>query len=232
MRKAVLLGGATAVLVIGSMSVGVAAAMTGAPVFYDARSPQPTAPSDEFAIGSVSPTADPGGLTDGAGDDSVAPGTDTAPPSSTPQPPPTRAPEPGPEATPAPTPPADPMPNESERAAWLGFQQLVRECMAAEGHEYREWEWWTTEPRNPNSTAPAMPDGLTPAEAEAWHAALEGPGRDGSGCLGQAVEQDREESATPPPDALVPPSPPPSPSPSPSPAPEGLDPEPSSPDAG
>lgn len=209
-RTALLLGCATAVLVIGAMSIGVAAAMTGAPVFYDARAPKPTAASDEFAIGSAAPTAEPDGAAGGAGDDEID-RPDADPPASKPTPPATRTPAPRPDASPSPTPPADPMPSEEERAAWLGFQQLVRECMLDAGYEYREWEWWTAEPRNPNSTAPAMPEGLSPDESEAWHEALEGPDGDGGGCIAEAVAEDREDAAAPPtpepeagPDALTP----------------------------
>ena len=40
----------------------------------------------------------------------------------------------------------------SEREAWLAFQQVVRDCMTAAGHEYLYWEWW-----NPKS--PTRPTG-------------------------------------------------------------------------
>ena len=41
MRKVLLLSAAASVLFVGSIFMGVAAATTGAPVLYDARSPQP-----------------------------------------------------------------------------------------------------------------------------------------------------------------------------------------------
>ena len=41
MRKVLLLSAAASLLFVGSIFMGVAAATTGAPVLYDARSPQP-----------------------------------------------------------------------------------------------------------------------------------------------------------------------------------------------
>lgn len=205
MRKILVLAAAATVLFLGSLSLGVAAALTGAPVFYDARSPHPATAADDLDIEAGAATTAPG-TSDGAddGDGAVAPPTTSpVPPVPVPSPPPTEAPAPTPT-----TPPADPIPTAEEQAAWLAFQQLVRDCMVEAGYEYRHWEWWTTEPRNPNSTAPAMPDGLGADEQTAWHAALEGPGLDGTGCLARAAEQDREEPAPPPsPEAPTPPTP-------------------------
>ncbi|MFF2495411.1 hypothetical protein [Agromyces sp. NPDC058064] len=204
MRKILVLVAAATVLFLGSLSLGVAAALTGAPVFYDARSPHPSTAVDELDIEAGAATTAPG-TSDGAddGDGAVPPTTSPAPPAPSPTRPPTDAPAPTPT-----TPPADPIPTAEEQTAWLAFQQLVRDCMVEAGYEYRHWEWWTTEPRNPNSTAPAMPDGLGADERTAWHAALEGPGLDGTGCLARAAEQDRGESAPPPsPEASTPPTP-------------------------
>lgn len=198
MRKTLLLVAAATVLFLGSLSLGVAAALTGAPVFYDARSPRPAnTAGDRIDVEAGAPTTAPG-TSDGADDgDGAVPPPASSPVPVTP-PPSSTGPDPvAPSPTPS-TPPADPLPTAEDQAAWLAFQQLVRQCMADAGYEYRQWEWWTTEPRNPNSTAPAMPDGLTADEQAAWHAALEGPALDGSGCLGQAAEQDRGESAPPP----------------------------------
>ncbi|WP_157006671.1 hypothetical protein [Agromyces laixinhei] len=207
MRKKIVLFSATvAALFVGSVFIGVAAATTGAPVLYDARSPQPVAPS-------------PGGYDVDAGEANGAeaqPDVDGAetgdsplpspkPPKATPAPQPPAQQPPAP--TPAPTtpPPADPMPTPEEQQAWLGFQQLVRACMVDAGHEYLEWEWWTTEPRDPTSTAPAMPDGLT-AEAEAaWHLALVGDGSENDGCIGEAVRADQRPPVAPAPPPSTPP---------------------------
>lgn len=195
MRKILVLVGAATVLFLGSLSIGVAAALTGAPVFYDARSPQPASTADDLDAEAGADTTAPG-TSDGADDGDGA----ASPP--TPSPDPVAPPDGVPPAeTPVPTPstpPADPVPTAEEQAAWLGFQQSVRDCMVEAGYDYLHWEWWTTEPRNPNSTAPAMPDGLGPDEQAAWHAALEGPGLDGTGCLARAAEEDRGESAPPP----------------------------------
>ncbi|MFE6965133.1 hypothetical protein ACFVAJ_08475 [Agromyces sp. NPDC057679] len=207
MRKILLLVAAATVLFLGSLSLGVAAALTGAPVFYDARSPHPASTADDrLEVEAGAPTTPPG-TSDGAddGEDAVpqpspSPSPHAPSPSDAPTP---EAPQPSPT-----TPPADPLPSAAEQAAWLAFQQAVRECMVDAGYEYRHWEWWTTEPRNPNSTAPAMPEGLGADEQAAWHAALEGPGLDGTGCLGKAAEEDREESAPPPPAPPAPSVPP------------------------
>ncbi|GAA1795189.1 hypothetical protein [Agromyces lapidis] len=213
MRKILLLGAAALVLFLGSLSLGVAAALTGAPVFYDARSPHPVGTADDRLGAEAGAATTSPGTSDGADDgDGAAPPLTQSPvpvppsPSADPSP---EAPTPSPAPSPS-TPPADPLPTTEEQAAWLAFQQAVRECMVDAGYEYRHWEWWTTEPRNPTSTAPAMPVGLSAAEQAAWHAALEGPGLDGTGCLGEAAEQDREESAPPPPaspEPSVPPAP-------------------------
>ncbi|AWB96576.1 hypothetical protein DCE93_13740 [Agromyces badenianii] len=194
MRKTILLSGAVAVLFIGSIFVGIAAATTGAPVLYDARSPQPVAKSSgEFGVEAGPATGrDSHVPADGAdsNDDAPLPASPT---------PPSTAPAPTPAPTPSPaTPPADPVPTAEEQQAWLGFQQLVRECMTGAGHEYRYWEWWNTEPRDPTSTDPAMPDGFTPEGEAAWRLALEGTGGDDDGCLGEAVRADQQRPAEPP----------------------------------
>ncbi len=215
MRRTVIFSAVAAALFVGSIFVGVAAATTGAPVLYDARSPQPVATgSDDFDV-------DAGGVrggdqhvpVDGADTDDAPLPSPTSPPAATPGP--------APSPTPAPTNPpvADPMPTPEEQQAWLGFHQLVRECMVAAGHEYREWEWWNTEPRDPTSTAPAMPDGLTEDGRAAWRLALEGDGGENDGCLGEAVREDQANPVVPPAAAPAPP-----------PAPESAAPESAAPD--
>ncbi|WP_022888928.1 hypothetical protein [Agromyces italicus] len=230
MRKILVLSAVATVLFVGALSVGAAAALTAAPVFYDARSPHP-APSvgDDLDLEAGAAPPGPDGSAGGAGDegDGVAPSPDAT------QRPSPGAPRPAPgapPAAPAPTPPAastpppsGPIPTEEEQAAWLAFQQLVRECMTESGQEYRSWEWWTIERGDPNSTAPAMPDDLTGVEQLAWLDALEGPNGDGTGCIGEATERDREEAVAPPPAA-------PEPSPDPE-RPAPAVPEPSAPDA-
>lgn len=226
MRKVLLLSTAVAVLFIGSLSLGVAAALTGAPVFYDARAPQPTpTASDGFDAEAGASTTSPG-TSDGADDGDAAP---PPPPSPVPTPVDPTPDAPEPEAPTPSTPPADPLPTVDEQSAWLAFQQAVRECMVDAGQEYRYWEWWTTEPRNPNSTAPAMPDSLSAEGRLAWHAALEGADGDGTGCLGQAAEEDREESVpsppSPSPEPSASPEPPPSPDAGPQPPVDGVEPD-------
>ncbi|WP_157377112.1 hypothetical protein [Agromyces sp. Root1464] len=213
MRRTVIFSALAAALFVGSIFVGVAAATTGAPVLYDARSPQPVATgSEDFDI-------DAGGVrggdqhvpVDGADADDDPLPSPTSPPTAAPGPSPSPSPKPAPTNPPV----ADPMPTPEEQQAWLGFQQLVRECMVDAGHEYREWEWWTTEPRDPTSTAPAMPDGLGDEGEAAWRLALEGDGGENDGCLGEAVREDQANPVVPPAAA---PSPPPAPE---SAAPEG-----------
>ncbi|MEF3404533.1 hypothetical protein [Agromyces sp. CCNWLW203] len=203
MRKTVFISAAVAALFVGSIFIGVAAATTGAPVLYDARSPQPV------ATGAAGFEVDEGRAqggdqhvpADGADSDDGPLPSPTTPPSASQRPDP--APTPPPSTSHPPV--ADPMPTPDEQQAWLGFQQLVRECMVTAGHEYREWEWWTTEPRDPTSTAPAMPDGLTEDGEIAWRLALEGDGEN-DGCLGEAVREDQANPVVPP--GAAPPPPP------------------------
>ncbi|MGH3703314.1 MAG: hypothetical protein ACRDT9_01675, partial [Agromyces sp.] len=196
MRKTVVFSAVVAALFVGSIFVGVAAASTGAPVLYDARSPQPVATgSDAFDVdaGEAQGQA-PGAPADGADSDDAPLPKPSTPPEATRPPTPTPTPTPNPTSPPV----ADPMPTPEEQQAWLGFQQLVRECMVAAGQEYREWEWWTTEPRDPTSTAPAMPAGLTAEGQAAWRLALEGDGGENDGCLGEAVREDQSRPPVPP----------------------------------
>jgi hypothetical protein len=212
MRKVLLLSAAASVLFVGSIFMGVAAATTGAPVLYDARSPQPRpqatagagfgveageAPDGEAAVPDDVDEAD---ASDGA--PIASPPVDTAQPSPTqPPPPPTVAPGTGV--------PDDLVPTLEEQEAWLAFQQVVRECMAEAGHEYRYWEWWNVEPRDPQATEPAVPEELTAAASAAWQLALHGraagdtPAADVAGCWGEALESAGEQRRTmaPQPDA-------------------------------
>ncbi|MFB9308261.1 hypothetical protein BJY17_002274 [Agromyces hippuratus] len=211
MRKTVLFSAAVAALFIGSIFIGVAAATTGAPVLYDARSPQPVATgSDGFDVDAgEAQGGDQHAPVDGADTDGAPLPKPTPPPNATPRP--TPAPTPTPNSTQPPA--ADPVPTPDEQQAWLGFQQLVRECMTTAGHEYREWEWWTTEPRDPTSTAPAMPEGLTADGEAAWRLALEGDGGENDGCLGEAVRADQSRPVVPPAAAPTPPTEAPTPAP-------------------
>ncbi|WP_308797596.1 hypothetical protein [Agromyces silvae] len=126
----------------------------------------------------------------------------TAPPGSAPSPttPPSAAPQPTPSTPAPPRDPSDPLspdynphlnPDdpafipEAERAAWLGQQDLIRQCMREAGHEYLDWQWW--EGGSP------MPAGFDAATEAAWMAALRGPepvdpaaGWQGRGCEGAA----------------------------------------------
>lgn len=201
MRKTLVMSGAIAALFVGSIFVGVAVATTGAPVLYDARSPQPVATeSGGFGVEAGEATSDPQVPADGAdGDgDTPLPGTHSNPPVTSPSPAPSPSPSPAPG-----TPPADPVPTADEQQAWLAFQQLVRECMAGAEQGYRYWKWWNTEPRNPTSTAPAMPEGLSTEQEQAWRLALEGDGAGDDGCIGEATRADQQPPASgaPPPPA-------------------------------
>lgn len=236
MRKVLLLSAAMALLLVGSVSLGVAVARTGAPVFYDARTHpgsvdalEVEAEGDSPAPGTGGGGATEAGEADGAGrlggvdddadrrSDGDTDATDRSPGDGRrsggapggPTPTPTA---PGPRtddgqdgtATPAPpvasSPPPAPEPTAEEQEAWLSYQQLVRDCMTAAGHEYRHWKWWEEDSPDPNSLAPAMPDDLGDEAEAAWREALYGS-ESSEGCLVVAVEQDRESAATPSPDA-------------------------------
>ena len=217
MRKVLLLSAAASVLFIGSIFMGIAAATTGAPVLYDARSPQPRPQATAGAgFGVEAGEAPEGGAaipddvdeadaTDGA--PIASPPVDTAQPSPS-QPPPTVAPGAGV--------PDDAVPTLAEQEAWLAFQQVVRECMADAGHEYRYWEWWNIDPRDPQATEPAMPEGLTAAASAAWQLALHGraagdtPAADDAGCWGEALRSTGEQRRTMAPQPDVSPTDPPS----------------------
>jgi len=206
MRKVLWLTAGVTVVSAAAFFMGAAAAMTGAPVFYDARFPQTVAPAaDEYDVTAgespASQAAQPGGSSDagddveraGAGDAGGDGTTPTpraeAPVAATPAPTTPPASAPGHEARPdqpgasgAPSPQdgiGTANPPAAEQREWLAFQQLVRECMADEGKEYLYWEWW-----NPSSDGsnrfPAMPADLTPDEYLAWELALNGtsPGGD------------------------------------------------------
>lgn len=214
MRKAWLASLGVAVTVGAALFIGAAAATTGAPVFYDARHPQPPssdpggyvaepAPVDEGSAG-----GDDAGARGAAPDDEQSP---TPPPTAlTPPsagapatPPPTSAPHPTPTPSPEQVPVADRpapggpqpdgrRPSRADQRAWLEFQQVVRECMTAAGQEYGYWEWWNPGDESSNRFPP-MPADLTAAEAAAWEAALRGsPSGDpfrweDAGCWGYAV---------------------------------------------
>ena len=116
--KILLLGGGVAVALVAAIFVGAAAATTGAPVFYDARYPDPATSGTEryeVAEGGDAPSSGSDGASDEA-DAGEAPvthsdGATPQPPSSPPTPPvgggpgtpgPTPSPTPGPPPTPAP----------------------------------------------------------------------------------------------------------------------------------
>jgi len=187
MRTAWLAGVGVGVAVIAAVFVGAAAATTGAPVFYDARYPGvASADADGYEAGEgVDPRAASEGAVDEADtneeplrtDDPVTPDQPGAA-SPTPAPAPTPAPGPGPGSgdrtpgDPGDIPEVTVPPTAEERRAWLAFQQVLRECMAAEGHEYLYWEWWNPGPDTSNRF-PAMPADLSGEQVAAWQAALE-----------------------------------------------------------
>ena len=222
MRKVLLLSAAASVLFVGSIFMGVAAATTGSPVLYDARSPQPRPPATGeagFGVEAGEATEGDPGITDDVDEADASDGApiSSSPPVATQQPSPTQPP---PTVIPGTGLSDDAVPTPVEQEAWLAFQQVVRDCMAAAGHEYRYWEWWNTEPRDPQATGPAMPEELTAGASAAWQLALHGRpaggtrGADGAGCWGEALGSagEQQRSMAPQPDTL-----PTDPSPSPAP---------------
>ena len=223
MRRVLLLSAAAGVLFVGSIFMGVAAATTGSPVLYDARSPQlrPTGAAGFDVEAGEAPQGQPGAPADEVdeADDSGDAPIPSSPPVPTTQPsppPPHSSLAPGTEA------PDDVMPTPEEQQTWLAFQQVVRECMADAGQEYRSWVWWNTEARDPQATEPAMPPGLTPQASAAWELALHGAAAndtgetratDDAGCWGAGL-QSMSERRTMRPDAA-----PPTATPAPTPAP-------------
>lgn len=206
MRKILLLSAAAGVLFIGSIFIGIAAATTGSPVLYDARTPQaratPSVEGYDVEAGARDGDAGAPDASDGADE---ADASDDAP-----------VPAPSEPGTPSPTPPssADPgivpdaMPTREEQRAWLAFQHVVRECMADAGHEYRYWEWWKTDARDPDAMAPAMPTGLTAEAAAAWERAFSGTAGTGddvawehAGCWGVAMHATGDQQRSMAPDA-------------------------------
>ena len=218
MRRVLLLSAAAGVLFVGSIFMGVAAATTGSPVLYDARFPQPL--PTEAAGFDVEAGEAPGGESGAPVDDvDEADASESAPIPSSP---------PGSTAHPSPTPPPssvapgtvapdDVMPTPEEQQAWLAFQRVVRECMADAGQEYRYWEWWNTEARDPEAIEPAMPPGLSVGASAAWKLALHGTAADDTddaqdtGCWGiglQSVSERRMMTPdAPPPTATTAPTP-------------------------
>lgn len=230
MRKILLLSAAAGLLFVGSIFVGVAAATTASPVLYDARTPRP--PSSTTVDGYVEAGGARDGETDapGAADSAdEADASDDVPRAA----PPASGTPPRTSPSPSPAPPADPgtrvpveTPPPEEQHAWLAFQQLVRECMADAGQEYRHWEWWNTDEGDPDATAPAMPPGLTAEGVAAWELAFSGSAGTGddvaweqAGCWGAAMNATGDEPRATPPDAPQADRPPPMPMPTPTPAP-------------
>ncbi|MFC5929418.1 hypothetical protein D6T64_19705 [Cryobacterium melibiosiphilum] len=178
-----LLAAAVALLPPGSAASGPAATLTLTGQDSAAGTATPTSTS----VPQPAPTASVGPTT-GA----EASGTEAATPAATEPTTATTEPETGPvtelDADSALTP----------RQSWLAQQQLVRECMAAEGHEYLYFEWWNrADDHDPaDYSNPALPDGLTPAQEDAWASALDGDAGTGAdyrwqdaGCWGAIVEQ-------------------------------------------
>jgi hypothetical protein len=205
-----LLSLGVAAALVGATFVGAAIATTGAPVFYDARYPQPApAPPDGYDVSEgVATVEPPSGQIDDA--DSATPTPDSPDATGSPAPPATTSPTP-PASTPTPTPDPDgPVfderapggpdagadsgpPTPEEQQAWLAFQQIVRECMAEAGHEYLYWEWWNPA-LDTSNRFPAMPADLGPEQSAAWALALHGDSSSGkdyrwqrAGCWGYAV---------------------------------------------
>jgi len=234
-RKVLVLSAAAGALFIGSIFIGVAAATTGSPVLYDARSPRPVpaASAEGFEVeaggardGAVGGPAEPGAAdhADGAEASDDTPPPPSPPGAGSPLPPSSTAP-PSPDAAPG---ASEAPPSPEARRAWLAFQQLVRDCMTDAGHEYRYWEWWTTEARDPDASAPARPTGLSTEAATAWELAFAGTGGTGddvaweeAGCWGAAVHSTAEQRRTMSPQPDVPPAEAPRSTATPTPGPDG-----------
>ncbi|HKH07635.1 MAG TPA: hypothetical protein VKA62_01700 [Agromyces sp.] len=215
MRRVLLLSAAAGVLFVGSIFMGIAAATTGSPVLYDARSPQPqpTAAAGFDVEAGEAPQGEPGAPADDVDEADASDGAPipSSPPVSTAHPSPMTPPS---SAAPGTEAPDEVMPTPEEQQTWLAFQQVVRECMADAGHEYRYWEWWNTAARDPRAIEPAMPRGLTPAASAAWKLALHGTagsgddaGPDDAGCWGAALQSSVERRAATPDAATPPPTP-------------------------
>lgn len=215
MRRTMLISAAVAVALVAAVFVGVAAATTGAPIFYDARYPAPASGDPGgYEAGPAATSAPQATGSAGDADDATQPRRDTTPQPSPPtSEPPAGTPPGGSAPAPTPTPergglvsdeflpgglprmpdPDAAPPNGAERKAWFEFQQVVRQCMADAGHEYLYWEWWKPGPDTSNRF-PAMPADLTPDEFAAWELALYGETGSGDqyrwedgGCWGYAV---------------------------------------------
>lgn len=213
MRTAWLASLGVAVTVGAALFIGAAAATTGAPVFYDARHPQPPSSDPGGYVAEPAPVDEGSAGGDDAGARGAAPDAEqspTPPTARTPPsagapatPPPTSAPHPAPTPSPEQVPvvdrpaPGGPkpdgrQPSRADQRAWLEFQQVVRECMTVAGQEYGYWEWWNPGDESSNRFPP-MPADLTAVEATAWEAALRGsPSGDpfrweDAGCWGYAV---------------------------------------------
>lgn len=216
-----VLGGGVALAIIAAIFAGTAAATTGAPVFYDARLPQPAPESSRAFDVSEGEASDSSTGDDADGSTTPEPSPQPAEPGPTPStpsepgtPPSSASPPAGEVPTPAPI-PADPSaghpapggpgsveanpdgttppPPPEKRRQWLAFQQIVRDCMAAAGHEYLYWEWWNVKSAQSNRFPP-MPAELTTDEFAAWELALYGDSPLGAdydweqaGCWGYAV---------------------------------------------
>jgi hypothetical protein len=219
MRKILLLSAAASLLFVGSIFVGIAAATTGSPVLYDARAPQPQQQPTGSGGFDVEAGAAPDGQA-GTPDDDVdeADASDDAP---IPSPPPVSPGHPSPTPPPSSVAPGTGapdhiMPSPEEQQTWLAFQQVVRECMAEAGHEYRHWEWWNTEDRDPQATESAMPPGLSDEASAAWELALHGTAADDAhdtGCWGVGLQSVSERRM------MTPDAPPPTATPAPTPTP-------------
>jgi len=221
MRKILLLSAAASLLFVGSIFVGIAAATTGSPVLYDARSPQlqhqPTGAggfdveAGEAPDGQAGAPDDDVDEADASGDSPIA----SSPPVSTEHPSPT---PPASSVAPGTGAPDDVTPSPEEQQSWLAFQQVVRECMADAGQEYGYWEWWNTEARDPQATEPARPPGLSARASAAWELALHGSAADDddaqdTGCWGVGLRSVSERGMTTPDAASPAPTPAPTPTP-------------------
>ena len=118
MRPVLIVGAGVAACLVGAVFVGVAAANTGAPVFYDARYPAPASTDPgRYEAGSAAPDDRAGDAVEDAAPD-ISPAPDATVPSPAPpaSDPPAGTPAPEPPArtrTPAPPPTPPPSPNPS-----------------------------------------------------------------------------------------------------------------------
>ncbi|MRG59149.1 hypothetical protein GE115_04595 [Agromyces sp. CFH 90414] len=215
-ERAALIGGGFAVVALCAAGVGLgayAAIGEGArPTTVDgttgiAAPPSPTSGEGEGA-GAEDGSLETTPLPEASGPPASA--QPSPKPSPGPTPPPTQGKPQQPSPNPDPTDPRSAKYNpyvtpgdpafvtDDAKRAWLGRQAVIRECMAAAGFSYLEWQWWFG--------GSPMPPNLDTDAQNSWMSALRGEaladpevGWDRAGCEGQAqhAADEAEAAGTP-----------------------------------